>query len=134
MPAPDVIAEIVALLSADNDVSTLAAAGVFGGGIPESVKETMPQPAVVVTAGGGPGRRGYNKYRNTRVDTTCYGQTLKESEELHRAVREVLENVRRSGSLFWAQTITDGLNAIDRVTQWPTCYAGYLVMSATDTD
>lgn len=134
MSIPDPIAEIVALVAADADVAAICADNVFGGGIPISVKEQMPQAAVVVTASGGPGRRGYTRYRETRVDTTCYGQTLKESWDLHLAVREVLENLRRSGSLFWARTITDGTNAIERTEQWPTCFAGYLVMSADATD
>jgi len=134
MTIPDPIAEIVALLQADLDVSEIAAGNVFGGGLPQTVREQMPVAAVVVTAAGGPGRRGYLRYRRTRIDTTCYGETLKQSWDLHAAVREVLETLDRDGSLFWAQTITDGVNAIDRVEQWPTCYAGYMVMSAADSD
>lgn len=134
MAPPDPIAELVALLSGDDDVSALAESGIFGGGLPPTVREDMPNPAVVVTAAGGPGRRGYNRYRTTRIDTACYGKTLKQSSDLHLAVREVLENIRRNGSLFWAHTITDGTNALDPVSQWPTCLAGYLVMSADQTD
>jgi hypothetical protein len=131
---PDPISEIVALLQADDDVSALTAGLVFGGGLPVNARADMPQPAVVVTAAGGPGRRGYNRYRRTRVDTTCYGQTLKESWDLHLAVRELLEGLGRTGSIFWAQTISDGANGIDRVEQWPTCFASYLVMSAAAAD
>ncbi len=134
MTVPDPISEIIALLEGDNDVFALCGDNVFGGGLPADARAALPQATVVVTAAGGPGRRGYNRYRSTRVDTTCYGSTLKESWDLHLAVREVLEGIRRSGSLFWAQTIADGANAIDKVEQWPTCFASYLVMSAADTD
>lgn len=129
---PDPIAEIVALLKDDPDVSAIAGARVFGGGLSTSARGQMPQAAVVVTPAGGPGRRGYNRYRVTRVDTTCYGATLKQSAQLHNVVREVLELLRRNGSLFWAKPASDGANALDPVTQWPTCYASYLVMSADE--
>jgi hypothetical protein len=131
---PDPIGELVALLLDDSEVAEIAGQNVFGGGLPAEVRADMPQAAVVVTAAGGPGRRGYNRYRVTRVDTTCYGQTLKESWDLHAVVRELLENLRRSGALFWAQTISDGVNGIDPKERWPTCFAGYQVLSASDTD
>jgi len=129
MTTPDPVSEIVALLKADAGVAALAAARVYSGGLPTNGL-SMPQAAVVVSPAGGPGRRAFLPYRNTRVDTTCYGATLHGSWQLHLAVREVLENMGRSGSLFSAIVSSDGANAIDPVELWPVCYASYVVMSA----
>ncbi len=135
MTIPDPIAEIVALLLNDLDVTDLVGDLVFGGGLTSEARKDMPQPAVIVSAAGGPGRRGYIRTRRTRVDTSCYGTTLKQSWDVHLAVREVLENLRRpSATLFWAETISDGANAIDPHEQWPVCFASYMVMSADAAD
>lgn len=134
MTIPDPVGELVALLKNDAAVTDLAGENLFGGGLPPDVRVEMPLAVVVVTAAGGPGRRSYSRYRRGRIDTACYGQTLKESWDLHAAVREVLEGIRRSGSLLWAQTISDGANGIDPRERWPTCLASYQVLSATDTD
>jgi hypothetical protein len=129
---PDPISDLVALLREDSAVAALAGENVFGGGLPHDARIAMPQPAVVVKPAGGPGRRGYNLYRTTRIDTVCYGTTLKQSWDLHLAVRELLEELRRPGAIFWVTVSSDGANAIDPVEQWPTCFASYLVMSAID--
>jgi hypothetical protein len=129
----DPIAELVALLAADPDVAALAGGNVFGY-LTDDARAGMPQPAVVVSPAGGPGRRGYMRVRRTRVDTTCYGDTLEQSWQLHAAVREVLEGIRRSGSLLSAQTIADGTNRLDPLTKWPTCFASYQLLSADTTD
>lgn len=133
MTIPDPIQEIRTLLLADADVASLVGTNVFGDELPESVRETMPAPVVVLLDAGGPGRVSMNLYRRTRIDTLCYGQTLSQSAQLHRYVREVLETMDRpTGTLFTAETSSDGTNRRDPVTQWPLCIASYLVMSATD--
>lgn len=132
MTTPDPVGELVALLKADAAVTALAGTRVFSGGIPANGRGEMPQATVVLTPAGGPGRRGYNRYRRTRVDTTCYGATLKQSWQLHLAVRELLEGLHRNGSIFWAQVTSDGANALDPAEQWPTCYASYSVLSADE--
>jgi len=134
MSIPDPIGEIVDLLLDDSNVAELADENVFGGGLPATARASMPQAAVVVKPAGGPGKRGYNRHRTTRVDTVCYGSTLKESWDVHLAVREVLEGLRRDGSIFWVIVSSDGTNAIDPVEQWPTCFASYNVMSADEAD
>jgi hypothetical protein len=131
---PDPIAELVALLQADPDVSALTGANVFGGELTREAKQAMPIAAVVVAPSGGPGRRGYLRVRRGRIDTICYGESLKQCSDLHAAVREVLENIRRSGSILWAQTIADGTARREPHTEWPICFASYQVMSATDAD
>lgn len=133
MTIPDPIAEIRSLLLADADVASLAGTNVFGDEIKESVRATMPAPVVVLLDAGGPGRAGFNLYRRTRIDTLCYGETLSQSAELHRFVREVIETMNRpTGTLFSAEVSSDGVNRRDPATQWPLCIASYLVMSATD--
>lgn len=132
MTIPDPIGDIITLLLADNAVTTLVDTNVFGGGLSDAARAGMPQPAVVVKPAGGAGRRGFELYRTTRVDTVCYGTTLKQSWDIHLAVREVLEELDRPGSIFWARIASDGANAIDPVEQWPTCFASYTVMSAVD--
>lgn len=133
MTIPDPIEEIRTLLLADTDVESLASTRVYGGEIAEAAREAMPQPVVVLLPSGGPGRAGYNLYRRTRIDTLCYGETLKQSHQLHLFVREVLETMNRpTGTLFSAEVSSDGVNRRDPVTQWPLCIASYLVMSATD--
>lgn len=134
MSIPDPVAELVSVLLADPDVAALVADNVFGGGLTAEARNAMPTPAVVLAQAGGPGRRGFVKYRRQRITAICYGETLKESWDVHAAVREVLEGLRRTGSVFWAETISEGTNAIDPRTQWPTCLASYMVMSATSAD
>lgn len=133
MSIPDPIEEIRTLLLADAAVTALAGERVFGGGLNLKVATAMPQASVVIKPSGGPGRRGYQKWRVTRIDTLCYGATLKESDTLHRNVREVLEQMNRpTPTLFSAEVSSDGSNAIDPIEQWPLCFASYLVMSAID--
>lgn len=132
MTIPDPIGDIVKLLKADTAVAASAGTRVYAGGIPEKQQAAMPQATVVVKAAGGPGRRGYNRYRQTRIDTICYGADPHESWLLHCAVREVLELLRMTGAIFWATPSSDGTNAIDPTTQWPTCFASYIVQSATE--
>lgn len=132
MTIPDPIEELRDLLKADAGVSAIAGDLVFGGGLPDAARAAMPQPAVVVSPAGGIGRKGRTRFRFTRIDTTCYGATLKQSWDLHRAVRQVLEELLRSGSVFSAEPVADGQNAIHPETQWPTCYASYRVLSATE--
>lgn len=131
MTIPDPISEIIGLLKGDTAVDALVD-GRVGREITESENAAMPRAAVVVTPVGGPGRHGRLRIRYTRVDTTCFGATLKESWTLHLAVREVLESMGRDGALKDAEITSDGTNARDPVTQWPTCYASYRVMSATE--
>jgi hypothetical protein len=131
MSIPDPIAEIVALLAGDAAVAALAGTRVLGGSLTDAVREEMPAAAVVVKAAGGPGRRGFEKVRRTRIDTICYGANLEQSDELHRAVREMLETLRPTGSIRSAIVSSDGNGAVDPTTQWPTTFASYLVLSAT---
>jgi hypothetical protein len=129
---PDPLAAIIALLLDDDAVTALADGRVFGGELPEEHNAAMPQPAVVVSPAGGPGRPGTIKYRRNRIDTICYGATLLQSWQLHLAVREALETMGRDGAVFTASISSDGANARDPVKQWPTCYASYSVLSATE--
>lgn len=132
MTIPDPITDIVNLLGEDADVIALVDDRIFGGGLKKSVTQdpAWPQPAVVVTPAGGRGRRGYELVRTNRVDTICYGATLLQSWQVYLAVREVLENLDRDGSLFWCEISSDGANALDPVELWPVCYASFTVMSA----
>lgn len=127
MSVPDPIELVVTLLRADTDVAALVAARVYGGALPEDL--AMPQAAVVVRPAGGPGRRGAQGWRLNRVDTVCYGATLRESWQTHLAVREALETLTPADGLKEAHVTSDGTNALDPVTQWPTCYASFLVLS-----
>lgn len=129
---PDTVSLVVAQIKADAGVQGIAGQDVFAGELSEATIALMPTAAVVVAPAGGPGRPGYQRYRRTRIDVVCYGENLKQSWQLHQAVREVLENIRRAGSLFWAEVVSDGANARDPQTQWPVCYATYLVMTATE--
>lgn len=130
MTVPDPISLIVELLANDAAVTGLVGGRVHGGGLSESTRAGMPQPAVVVAPAGGTGRPGYMLVRRGRIDTVCYATTLHQSWLVHLAVREVLENLRRDGALVWAEIESDGANALDPVELWPTCYASYTVMSA----
>lgn len=133
MSIPDPIAELRTLLLADTNVASLAGTRIYGDEIEETDQTDMPQATVILREAGGPGRVAYNLYRQTRIDTLCYGATLSESAQLHRYVREVLETMNRpTGTLFSAEVSSDGRNARDPDTQWPLCIASYLVMSATD--
>ena len=134
MTIPDPITLIVALLLDDTAVSDIADTRVFAGGLPQDkeIRAAMPQATVVVSPSGGPGRKGRVRYRRNRVDTCCYGATLHEAWTLHLAVREALEMALRDEALFSAETTSDGANAVDPTTQWPTCYASYSVLSADE--
>lgn len=130
MTIPDPISEIVALLEVNAAVTALVGDRIHGGALSKATREAMPQAAVVVTPAGGVGRKGYTLVRRGRVDTVCYGASLIESWKVHLAVREVLENLRRDGSLLWAEISSDGANALDPAELWPICFASYTVMSA----
>jgi hypothetical protein len=130
---PDPLGELRTLLLADATVSGLVVTRVYGGEIPEKSLDGMPMATVVLREAGGPGRRGFNLYRNTRVDTLCYAATILDASLLHRAVREVLETMNRpTGTIFSAEMTSDISTARDPVTQWPVGIASYLVMTATD--
>lgn len=132
MSIPDPIAELTDMLLADTAVVALVDENVFGGELPVELNVSMPVAAVVLSPAGGPGRRRALKLRRTRVDTTCYGPTLEDAWALHTAVREALENMARTSTLLDVETSSDGSLARDATTQWPTCYASYLVLSAID--
>jgi hypothetical protein len=72
------------------------------------------------------------KTRTVRIDTICYGATLYDSGELHRAVRGALETLSRTfGSVKSIEMASEAANARDSVKQWPTCYASYLALTTT---
>lgn len=135
---PDTLAELVTLLLADDGVTSAVGQDddlgsyVFGAELPEALNGDSPPPAVVLTFAGGPGRLKRLKLRRVRVDTTCYGPTLEVANRVHRVVREALENAPRTQTLLGVETSSDGALARDRWTQWPTCYASYLVLAAID--
>lgn len=128
MSAPNPLALIIALLLADNEVAALVGARVRPR-IVDDERKAMPQPYVVVTAAGGPGRRGKQGWRKTRIDTACYGATLLESWDVHAAVRDALENAGRDGALLSIEMTSDGVNDMHPTLQWPVCYATYAVLS-----
>lgn len=129
---PDPIGELATMLAADTAVAALADTHVYGGELPRALNGDTPPTAVVLSPAGGPGRRKSLKIRFTRVDTICYGPTLEEAWALHLAVREALETMTRTTTLFSVETSSDGALARDATTQWPTCYASYGVLSAID--
>lgn len=132
MSIPDTLAELTDMLLADTAVIALADENVFGGELPTELNVSMPVAAVVLSPAGGPGRRRALKLRRTRIDTTCYGPTLEAAWALHAVVREALENAARTATLLDIETSSDGALARDPVTQWPTCYASYIVLAAID--
>lgn len=129
---PDTLAELTTLLLADDAVAALVGEHVHGGELPPEFNGDTPPASVVLSPAGGPGRRGALKLRRTRIDTTCYGPTLEITWAIHAAVREALENAPRSQTLLNIKVSSDGALARDRWTQWPTCYASYLVLAAID--
>lgn len=129
---PDPIEELQALLAADSAVVALAVDRVYGGELDPDVNEQMPVAAVVLAPAGGPGRPGTLGVRRNRIDTICFGATLEQAWQLHIAVREALETMSRTDTLFSVETTSDGALARDATTQWPTCYASYSVLSAID--
>jgi len=129
---PDPVALLITRLKANSAVAAIASTRVYGFAIPASIQASMPEAAVVVSPAGGSGRPGLLKVRRNRIDTTCYGATLTQAWQLHQAVRESLETMVTTGALFSALQTSDGALALDPVTQWPTCYASYTVLSATE--
>jgi hypothetical protein len=128
--SPDPIADIRALLLADDAVTALVDERVFHSELPANESASMPRKSVVIAGAGGPGRGKTTHLRRLRVDTICYGETLYESQKVHDAVRAVLENVERtSGSVKTIETNVEGQNARDPVKQWPVCFATYSVLA-----
>lgn len=128
--SPDPLADIRALLLDDDAVSTLVDDRIFHSELPANESASMPRKAVVVAGAGGSGRRKTMHLRRLRVDTICYGETLYESQKVHDAVRNVLENLERtSGSVKTIETNVEGQNARDPVKQWPVCFATYAVLT-----
>ena len=131
MSIPDPVALLITSLKATSAVTAIASTRVYGFAIPPSIQASMPEAAVVVSPSGGAGRRML-RVRNNRIDTTCYGATLPQAWQLHQAVRESLEVMVSTGTLKSAVISSEGSPALDPVTQWPTCYASYTVLSATE--
>ena len=132
MTLPDPIADLRAFLLADSGVAAIAGTGVYGGELPEAQATTAPAPAVVIKPAGGIGRLKTMKTRAIRIDTVCYGLTLKDSWKLHLAVREALETLARpTGCVKSVEMASEAANARDSVKQWPTCYASYSVLTTT---
>lgn len=132
MTIPDPLADIRALLLGDTAVEALVGTRVFVAEIPEAQSAGMPQKTVVISPAGGPGRPKGLKIRHLRIDTICYGATLRESKDVHDAVREALETLSiPTGSVKTIEMAADAQNARDLVKQWPTCYASYLALTAT---
>jgi Protein of unknown function (DUF3168) len=132
MSIPDPVALVRELLLADAAVAALAGDNIFVGELPERLNASPPPAAVVIAPAGGPGRAGTLRYRRNRVDTVCYAATLESAWTLHLAVREALETMTVDGALRSIEASSDGALARDPQTQWPTCYASYLVGSVTD--
>jgi len=129
---PDPIADLRTLLLADSGVAAIAGTSVYGGELPEPQAATAPAAAVVLRPSGGIGRLKTMKTRTIRIDTVCYGQTLKDSWTLHLAVREALETLARpTGCVKSVEMASEAANARDSVKQWPTCYASYSVLTTT---
>lgn len=128
--APDPIADIRALLLADDDVTALVEQRVYHSELPEFETENMPRQTVVLAQVGGYGRRKRERVRRIRLDTICYGATLYDSQQLHDAVRDVLENLTRTyGSVKSIEMNSEGQNARDPFKQWPVCFATYTVLT-----
>lgn len=123
------------VLLADPDVAALVDGRVYNGGLPEDTEAAMPQACVVLNPAGGPTDRGSQQLSYFRVDTHCYGATLGEAWKLHLAVRPVFKQLDRQavgGVLLHAVTVSsDGALGIRPDTQWPVCYATYMVRVAT---
>ena len=132
MTLPDPIADLRSLLLADSGVAAIAGTSVYGGELPQAQATTAPDPTVVIKPAGGIGRLKTMKTRTIRIDTVCYGQTLKDSWTLHLAVREALETLGRpTGCVKSVEMASEAANARDSVKQWPTCYASYSVLTTT---
>lgn len=129
MTIADPVQLIIDLLLAESSVTDLVDDRV-GREIPEGDGNLMPRACIIVTRAGGRGRRGTLKLREARIDTACYGATLKESGAVHDAVRELLEEYVHDGDLITVETSSDGVNARHPDTQWPVCYASYRVTTA----
>jgi hypothetical protein len=126
----DPIADIRALLLADEAVSALVDERVFHSELPAKETADMPRAAIVIAGAGGPGRGKTTHLRRLRIDTICYGAALYESQRVHDAVRNVLENLERAyGSVKSIETNVEGQNARDPVKQWPVCFATYNVLT-----
>ena len=127
---PDPIEDIRALLLAASSVTALVDDRVYHSELPPAQSASMPEQAVVLALAGGGGRPKLTKIRRLRLDTICYGATLYESQQLHAAVREVLEAFTRlSGSLLSVEMAADGQNGRDPLKQWPVCFATYTVLA-----
>lgn len=126
---PDPISDIRDLLLADSGVAALAGARVYHSELPADQSQGMPVKTVVLAQVGGPGRAKRTNLRRIHLDTICYGETLYESQQLHDAVREALEELARpSSSIKTIETISEGQNARDPLKQWPVCFATYSVL------
>lgn len=128
--APDPIADIRALLLADTDVEALVGERVYHSELPATESQSMPVKTVVLAQVGGPGRAKTTNLRRIHLDTICYGETLYESQQLHDAVREVLEDLARtSNSIKTIEIVSEGQNGRDPLKQWPVCFATYTVLT-----
>lgn len=112
---PDVVSALRLLLRNDADVVAILtdATRVYAGEMPAAEASAQSaahgRPAVVISAAGGPGDRGYVKIARTRVDIRAYGGSPFEATRLSNEIHETLKALSRQRIAGGAPAITPTL-------------------------
>lgn len=121
---PDPILALMAQLTDDSDVVSLAGTRIYGE-MPESDAALMPRPSLVIRHAGSSNSfgNGWCEYGDLRFDVVAYGDTTYTAGALWRAVHRCLKGmareVREGTLLHWARPAGGPTSLYDPDTQWP---------------
>jgi hypothetical protein len=136
----DVIQAVIDILSSDTGdlgVATLTQGRIYDSALAESEDFSMPDYAVVLRFGGGPGAPFQLQLRDRRVNILCYGPSDSTAEVLHEAVEARLRaqgpQVQAGTYLHWINPATGPISMKDPVTEWPYVSSSWLARASTIT-
>ncbi len=110
---PDPLVALVAFLTADADVASLASGRVYGAELPGELSGPTIPSSVVVQDAGGFGRRGKSPEYHQRIDVMAYAPTPFEAKQLQLACTNALRQMGRvviNGTILYSAVQESGPN------------------------
>ena len=127
----DIIAALIAVLTADPQVAALAGTRVFGIELPRSEAASMPRKCLVLQPSGGATLTdgSYLEHTAQRVDLFAYGETPYEAHRLSRAAAAALKQLRRRVAnavlVHWVDPAGGYFTGRDPDADWPVVFQSF---------